>query len=88
MYKNWHPDIIISYLLYLYPFFLILGPAVNKFFHLIIFLFIIFILFKKNFFLKLVQKKIVKMLIFLFYFSLIDILNENYFSKKFNFLLN
>lgn len=83
MYKNWHPDIIISYLLYLYPFFLILGPAVNNFFHLIILLFSIFILFKKNFFLTLVQKKIVKMLIFLFLYSVsLTILNENYFFLK------
>ena len=48
MFKKWNLDIIISYLLYLYPFFLILGPAINNLFHLII-LFSILI-FLKNFY--------------------------------------
>ena len=50
MFKKWNLDIIISYLLYLYPFFLILGPAINNLFHLIIILFSILIFFKKIFY--------------------------------------
>ena len=83
MFKKWNLDIIISYLLYLYPFFLILGPAINNLFHLIIILFSILIFFKKNFLLISVQKKIIKILFFLFFYSvLLTLLNENYFFLK------
>ena len=83
MFKKWNLDIIISYLLYLYPFFLILGPAINNLFHLIIILFSILIFFKKNFLLISVQKKIIKILFFLFCYSvLLTLLNENYFFLK------
>ena len=46
---KWNLDTIISYLLYLYPT-LILGPAINNLFHLIIILFSILIFFKNNFY--------------------------------------
>ena len=64
MFKKWNLDIIISYLLYLYPFFLILGPAINNLFHLIIILFSILI-FLKKFFINFCTKKDNKNIIFL-----------------------
>ena len=83
MYKKWPLDLIISFLVYLYPFFLILGPAVNNSFHLIIIFFSIFIFFKNNISLFAIQKKIISLLIILFFYSFIlTLLNENYFYLK------
>lgn len=73
----------LSYLIYLYPLFLILGPSINNFSQIVICLFSIYLIFRKKIIIPKNQKNIFFTLIFLFFYSfLITYYNGNYFFLK------
>ena len=73
----------IIYLIYFYPLFLVIGPAVNNIFHIIILLFGVYIFFYKKIDLLVDQKIIIYSLLFLFLYSIaITVLNENFLFLK------
>jgi len=73
----------LSYLIYLYPLFLILGPSINNFSQIVICLSSIYLIFKKKIIIPKNQKNIFFILIFLFFYSFfITYYNGNYFFLK------
>jgi len=83
MLKKINLDKLIIFLIYFYPLFLIIGPAANNIFHIIILLFSGYIFFDKKINLLVNQKIIIYSLLFLFLYSIvITIFNENYLFLK------
>lgn len=73
----------LSYIFYLYPLFLILGSSVNNFFQIVICLFSIYIIFKKEVIISKDQRIIFILVILLFFYSfLVTFYNGNYFFLK------
>jgi len=73
----------LSYLIYLYPLFLILGPSINNFMQIVICLFSIYLIFRKKIIIPKNQINIFFILIFLFFYSfLITYYNGNFFFLK------
>lgn len=73
----------LSYLIYLYPLFLICGSLINNFSQIVIYLFTIYLIIKKKIIIPEDQKNIFFILIFLFVYSFfITYLNGNYFFLK------
>ncbi len=73
----------LSYIFYLYPLFLILGSSINNFFQIIICLFSIYLIFKKEVIISRDQKIIFILVLFLFFYSFfVTFYNENYFFLK------
>ncbi len=76
-------DKLIIFLIYFYPLFLVIGPAANNVFHIIILLFGVYVFFVKKIDLLVDQKKIIYSLLFLFLYSfVITALNGNYLFLK------
>ncbi len=73
----------LSYIFYLYPLFLILGSSVNNFFQIVICLFSIYIILKKEVIISKDQRIIFTLVILLFFYSfLVTLYNGNYFFLK------
>ena len=76
-------DKLIIFLIYFYPLFLVIGPAANNVFHIIILLFGVYVFFVKKIDLLVDQKINIYSLLFLFLYSIvITALNGNYLFLK------